>query len=113
MEILIYLALTYLVFGVTYIFYIAIMALKAKWEILPNSIKVIVSPWVVVGWLLDVVLSQLATPLLGGLNIRNWQFDLLLTGQLKKHRRSSKGRTLRWAEYICERWLNPFDDGHC
>lgn len=58
MKILIYLLLIYLVFGVTYIFYIAIMALKDKWDSLPLSIKVIAAPWIVVGVLLDVLLSS-------------------------------------------------------
>ena len=108
-----YLLLTYLVMGATYIFYVAIMEIKRKWNILPRSIKVIVAPWVFVGIILDFILSVLATPILGGLNIRNWQFAWLLTGQLKKHKARSKGRSLRWSAYICAEWLNHFDDNHC
>jgi len=97
--------------GATFIFYVAIMRLKSEWDSLPKRLKILLTPWVIVGVLLDFVLSQLMTPIIGGLNPLKWQFAWLLSKQLKKHKARSKGRSLRLSNEIGG-WLNIFDKGH-
>jgi len=114
-SILLYLLVTYLVAGATFIFYVAIMRLQHVFTDLPIGLRVIASPWIVVGVLLDFILSQLATPILGGNSLSNWKFSWLLTHQLKYHKANSTGYTLMWSVHICDEWLDPFDPSgeHC
>lgn len=108
MEIVAYIFLTLIVISFTYVYYVAVMSFKRKWQQLSTRVKIVAAPQIIIGVLLDIILNILISPVFLEL-----PRELLLTSKLKRYRRKGSGYRLRLADSLCENWLNPFDDGHC
>lgn len=102
----------YLVLLVTWIFYVAVMHLKAKRETMSPVAKVnAYVALIVFGYPLDVIANVIASLLVFQRLPKAW----LLTGTLKWWIASDDERRAKWAGYICRDLLNPFDPSgkHC
>lgn len=108
MEILIYIVLTLLILSFTYVYYVAVMSFKRKWEQLSLRARIAAAPQVIIGILLDVILNILMSPI-----FLEFPRELLLTSKLQRFRKTGSGYRLRLADSLCENWLNPFDENHC
>lgn len=108
MDIIKYFVLTLLILSFTYVYYVAVMSLKRKWDQLSTRAKIAAAPQIIIGFVLNFILNLLASPIFLEL-----PREMGLTGRLKRHRRKGSGYRLRLADSLCENWLNPFDDGHC
>jgi len=107
-EIIMYAIAVLALISIVWLFYVAAMSLKDKWGTLPIEAKVLGGAWVIVGYLLDVCLNIIMSPI-----FLEPPFELTLSSRLKRHREKSSGYRLRIADYICENLLNPFEKAHC
>lgn len=100
----------YVLFCMTWIFYLAFMNLKDNRDKLTPGLKKIMTPWLVVGLALDVVFNVIY----GTIVFRELPRELLFTSRCQRHLKKSSGRKLRVATWHCIRLLDPFEEGgHC
>ena len=78
---------------------------------LTTTTKILALPWVVVGYVLDVLVNVTVASLVF------WEppWELLLTSRLQRHIDANHGWRHRRAQWICDRLLDPFDPtgNHC
>lgn len=108
LNILLYIAAVVGLFSVTWLYYVAVMSLKVKYDTLPFESKVLALIHLPIGLLLDFCLNVIMSPL-----FLEPPFEMTLSARLKRHRERSTGFRLKIADYICENLLNPFEKGHC
>jgi len=101
----------------SWVFYIALMNLRAVRDRLHPHVKVAGYIVLGLGLMLDLVLAWLIGPLIflvtTGEVKNSLPRELTFTAQLKRHRRAG-GLCAARAAYWCENWLNPFVvGGHC
>lgn len=114
---------SYVLFGITYIFYCAVMKIRDVWDELHIVIKVLVIPFAFAGLMLDVVVNLVVGSLLSladphidirrGYIIFELPHEFLFTARLKRWKNASGTRRQRIANFLCDRGLNPIDPHHC
>ena len=93
---------------VLWVMFLAVMALKAAWKVLPVEIKVIAVPAVTVAILFDVAFNVVSSILFADMP-REWTFSQ----RVGRYQKEGGWRALI-AKWICSRLLDPFDAGeHC
>ncbi len=95
----------------TWLFYLAIMHLKVVRHDLYWFATVNAYVLLVVGLVMDVILNVVVGSALFAERPREW----LLTARLKRHKYYGSRNSWRYklAMWICEHFLEQFDEGHC
>jgi len=120
MDILIYGIYIYLLMGLTWMLYLAIMNLAYNRGKITLPAKIFGVPWFFLGLLLDFLLNTF----IGTIDFRElpkWKFpnflegETLFSGRVSRHKKESTGRKQIRAIWWCENFLDPFDfkGPHC
>lgn len=96
---------------ILWLLFLAVMALKAKWAVLPTGVRILAAPAVLVALLMDVIFNRTIACLLF-LRLPSkgeWTFS---------QRVGNYKRRIDWraplADWICSNLLDPFEaGGHC
>lgn len=93
-----------------WLLFILAMTFKRAWPQMAWIARTHAAPVIVIGFVLDVALNVLATFV-----FIDPPRELTLSHRLKRYHQGRRGWRWRIAEWICERWLDQFDqDGdHC
>lgn len=86
--------------------FLAYTALRAHWRGLRPEVKAVGLLVVLAGWLLDVAINWTLGLALGVTK------DATLSQKCGRLKRAGGWRG-RCATYLCETWLDPFDQNHC
>lgn len=104
------LGLVYYMFVTTYLYYLAIMNLRAHKDSISFSVKVFAIPIIVPGLLFDAALNIFVATVL----FLDLPKEFLFTARLQRYRSEIDGWRKEIATFFCERLLNPFDiKKHC
>jgi hypothetical protein len=108
MEILLLLLSGYMLFLLTWVFYLALMNLKKVRHSLHPVAKAQAYVLLFIGYILDVVLNVTV----GTVLYADLPRELLFTSRLQRLKRKGgwRGDMARW---MCDHLLNQFDVGHC
>ena len=87
--------------------FLAYAVLNPRWNTLRPEVKIVGGLVVVIGFAIDVAINWTAGIALGVTR------DLTLSQKCKRLRREDMGWRGDVAEYLCDNWLNPFDESHC
>ena len=92
-----------------WIMFLAVMALKAKWNVLPVGVRILAAPAVLAALVMDVAFNLFATLPFADLPAQ-WTFSQRM-GDYKKLVGDWRQPV---AAYVCSRLLDPFEaGGHC
>lgn len=102
----------YLLFGITWISYLAVMHLKHNKDKITLTIKIATTPIL----LILIVIYVLTNLILGSIFFLEWPKTLQFTSRCQRHIAKNDGSwRYRQAVWWCDNFLNPFGekDGHC
>ena len=86
--------------------YVFTMHIRAQWDTLHWSAKVLGAPPAVLSYLLDVLINLTLASVL----FLDLPREATLTKRLHRYRTGWRSHVAR---FVCERLLNPFDADHC
>ena len=95
----------------TWIYYIAFMSVKKNisWIKEHKFDYYSMMPEFILGYAMDILLQMTFG------TIAFWEIpkEMTLSGRVVRHQKESKGWRLQRANYLCHRYLKPFDETHC
>lgn len=86
--------------------FLAYVAIKSQWEFLRPEVKAVGLVVVFAGFILDIALNIVPGLILGFGN-------LTISQKCKRLGREDSGWRGHTARYLCQNWLNVFDQEHC
>ena len=102
----------YVLFGMAYIFFVALVKIADVWSELHLIMKILIAPFAIMGALLDVIVNATIGTVLF-LELPKWRSrEWLFTARLKRWKMytSWRGKVATW---LCEEGLNPIQPDHC
>ena len=97
--------------SVTWVMYLAIMALKRQRDRLTWVAKTFAYPVLYTGLITDAIYNVI----IGTVIFIQWPKEWLFTDRLERNLASSRGWRWKWARWFCVNLLDPFDPAgrHC
>lgn len=91
--------------------YVFTMHVKAQWDVMHWSAKVLGAPPAVLAYLLDLLVNLIPATML----FMDLPREATLTKRLHRYQQGRHRYTWRHkiAAFVCQRLLNPFDPDHC
>lgn len=104
-----YFLATWLLVPTLYVFYIAGVTILKKRDELHKGVFWFCAPIIATAIVLDVILQVTLAWLIFWNKPEEWTF----TQRMQRYKLAPGGWRKKVAHYVCEHFLNPFDEGHC